>query len=208
MMRKAMLILALLAILISCDPMPEYSEGLTAENVAVSVNEGIANISWTAPEAGEPIGYQICIDKSSEPTAKTEAGICNAALDISELRSGEHTVVVKAVYEDGSIVQGAPLLFQYNKPEETIQNLRAGLDSQKPGNVLLSWNSPEMVDDVLSLEIRMDGNGPISIRPDNTSFSFSMLGVESGEHVFSITAVYGGKVRSIAKVVLLYAAES
>ena len=74
MMRKAMLILALLAILISCDPMPEYSEGLTAENVAVSVNEGIANIFWTAPEAGEPIGYRICIDKSLEPTAETEAG--------------------------------------------------------------------------------------------------------------------------------------
>ena len=54
----------------------------------------------------------------------------------------------------------------------------------------------------------MDGNGPISIRPDNTSFSFSMLGVESGEHIFSITAVYGGMVRSIAKVVLLCATES
>ena len=208
MMRKAMLILALFAILISCDPMPEYSEGLTAENVVVSINESIANISWTVPEAGEPIGYRIYIDKSSEPSTEIKAGICNAALDISDLRSGEHIVVVKAVYEDGSIEQGAPLLFQYNKPEETVQNLRAGLDSEKSGNVLLSWDSPEKVDDVLSLEIRMDANGPISIRPDNTSFSFSMLGVESGEHEFSITTLYGGMVRSIAKIVLLYAAES
>ena len=148
------------------------------------------------------------VDKSSEPATETEAGNCNAALDISDLRSGEHIVVVKAVYEDGSIVQSTPFSFQYNKPEENVQNLRVGLDPEKSEKVLLSWDSPEMVDDVLSLEIRMDGNGPISIRPDNTSFSFSMLGAESGEHVFSITAVYGGKVRSIAKVVLLYAAES
>lgn len=209
-MRKAMPILALFVMLVSCDPMPYNSDGFAAENVAVfvDVNAGTADISWTAPEAGEPIGYRIYIDKSSEPSTETEAGICNAALDISDLRSGEHTVVVEAVYEDGSIVQGTPFSFQYNKPEETVQNLRAGLDSEKSENVILSWNSPEKVDDVLSLEIRMDGNGPISIRPDNTAFSFSMLGVKSGEHVFSISAVYGGKVRSIAKVVLLYAAES
>ena len=210
MMRKAMPILALFVMLVSCDPMPHNSNGFAAENVAVSVdvNAGTADISWTVPEAGEPIGYRIYVDKSSEPATETEAGNCNAALDISDLRSGEHIVVVKAVYEDGSIVQGTPFSFQYNKPEETVQNLRAGLDSEKSGNVLLSWDSPEKVDDVLSLEIRIDGNGPISIRPDNTSFSFSMLSVESGEHVFSITAVYGGMVRSIAKVVLQYAAES
>lgn len=209
-MRKAMPILALFVMLVSCDPMPHNSDGFAAENVTVSVdvNAGAADISWTVPEAGEPIGYRIYVDKSSELATETEAGICNATLDISDLRSGEHTVVVKALYEDDSIVQGTPFSFQYNKPEETVQNLRAGLDSEKIGKVLLSWDSPEKVDDVLSLEIRMDDKGPISIRPDNTSFSFSMLGAENGEHVFSITAVYGGKVRSIAKVVLLYAAES
>ena len=200
MIRLVIMFLALL--MVSCDPAPLDDEGLMVREVSIDVDseESIIFISWQPPTDGEPVGYAVYIDNSSAPILETGDGDLKAETNISNLRSGVHFAIVEAIFEEGSRTQGTPTRFYYNASNEMVRNLNAKTDTEIEGNVLLSWELPELADEVLSFEIRLDGKGPISVLPDKTEFSFSMLNVEGGELFFSVTAVYGGAVRSISEV--------
>lgn len=222
-MRKAFIaVLAVAMILLaSCDPAPKASnDEAVTEIVATPVQgESTITITWKAPAAGSLESYNIYIDNAEEPVATVEGSAISYTYDASSLTSGKHTITIITVDIDGNEAVGATAEFTYNAPAETVTGLTAvqdtidfaevGLESadihtKAKNRITLTWTAPAKAEGLQGFEIRLNGSDPVSLKADKTSYEYSMSDSETGEYTFSVTALYGESVRSVAEVKVSY----
>ena len=221
-MRKAIIaVLAVAMILLaSCDPAPKASDDEAVTEIVVTPVQGEATltITWKAPAAGSLESYNIYIDDAEEPVANVDSSAISYTYDASSLTSGKHTITIITVDIDGNEAVGATAEFTYISPADITgltavqnevvyaENVNAGtfISELAPKSITLTWTAPAKTEGLLSYEIRLNDSDPVSLTADKTSYVYSMSDAETGEYTFSVTAVYGESVRSVAEIKAAY----
>lgn len=222
-MRKAIIaVLAVAMILLaSCDPAPKATnDEAVTEIVATPVQgESTITITWKAPAAGAPESYNVYVDDAEEPVANVDSSAISYTYDASSLTSGKHTITIITVDIDGNEAVGATAEFTYNAPAETVTGLTAvqdtidfaevGLESadihtKAKNSITLTWTAPAKAEGLLGYEIRLNDSDPVSLTADKAAYVYSMSDADTGDYAFSVTALYGESVRSVAEVKVSY----
>ncbi len=157
-----------------------------AQNLQLNGNEDEAtiDISWNAPEAGEPVGYNLYVNNELvlENTTEMSYHIDNAA--------GIYTIIVTALYEDDKTSVGLSEYIQLGEviyPCDAPTNLNATIEQDAEGydhnfKVTMSWDATEYA---YQYNIYLDGE----LLDSTTETSYVKGFDEEGEHYFTVTAV-------------------
>ena len=157
-----------------------------AQNLQLNGNEEdeSIDISWEAPESGEPTGYDLYVNNELvlENTTEMSYHLDNAA--------GLHTVSVKAVYEDGKTSVGLAdfiIIGEEEFPCNAPTNLNATIEQDAEGydynfKVTMSWDA---ADNASQYAVYLDGE-----LLDNTNETSYVKGFdEEGVHHFAVATI-------------------
>ena len=157
-----------------------------AQNLQVNGNEDeeTIDITWEAPESGEPVGYNLYVNSELVLENATEMSyhIDNAA--------GIYTIIVTAIYEGDKTSIGLSEYIQLGDviyPCDAPTNLNATIEQDAEGydhnfKVTMTWDATEYA---YQYNIYLDGE----LSDSTTETSYVKGFDEEGEHSFTVTAV-------------------